>query len=118
MFEQLNAEGGLPPELRTDNGPEFLGEAFVSWAEANGMKLGYIQPGKPNQNAYIERFNRTYRDDILDVHLFGSPTQVRELTHEWMIEYNEQRSHDSLDERTPLEHFRHYAMGSRFEMSS
>lgn len=118
VFEQLKAERGLPAELRTDNGPEFLGEAFVRWAEENGMRLGYIQPGKPNQNAYIERFNRTYRDEILDVYLFSSLSQVRELTHNWIIEYNEERPHDSLGERTPLEHFTQHAMGSSFELST
>jgi transposase InsO family protein len=52
--------------LRTDNGPEFLGEAFVAWAKSQGMAIQYIQPGKPNQNAYIERFNRTFREEVLD----------------------------------------------------
>lgn len=118
VFEQIKAERGLPAELRTDNGPEFLGEAFVSWVKANGMKLGYIQPGKPNQNAYIERFNRTHREEILDVYLFSSLTEVREFTHNWIIEYNEERLHDSLGARTPLEHFTHYAMGSSFEVST
>src|SRR5690606_23203322 len=58
IFEQLKRDHGLPQVLRTDNGPEFLGEAFVQWAKLNGMAIRYIQPGKPNQNAYIERFNR------------------------------------------------------------
>jgi transposase InsO family protein len=63
VFEQLKAERGLPDVLRTDNGPELLGEASVSWCEANG---DYIAPGKPNQNASIERFDRSYRDEVLD----------------------------------------------------
>lgn len=60
IFEQLRAQRDLPQVLRTDNGPEFLGESFTRWAKKAGMALQYIQPGKPNQNAYIERFNRTY----------------------------------------------------------
>jgi len=60
---------GFPQVLRTDNGPEFLGEAFVQWSKSAGMAIQYIQPGKPNQNAYIERFNRTLRDELLDQHL-------------------------------------------------
>lgn len=59
IFERLRAERGLPQVLRTDNGPEFLGEAFVQWAKSAGMAIQYIQPGKPNQNAFVERFNRT-----------------------------------------------------------
>lgn len=66
IFERLQTEHWLPQVLRTDNGPEFLGEVFTSWAKAAGMAIQYIQPGKPNQNAYIERFNRTYRDELLD----------------------------------------------------
>lgn len=66
VFERLQAQHGLPQVLRTDNGPEFLGEAFTSWAKVAGMAIQYIQPGKPNQNAYLERFNRTYRDELLD----------------------------------------------------
>src|SRR5690348_3462801 len=59
-------------------GPEFLGEVFVQWAKANGMAIQYIQPGKPNQNAYIERFNRTFREELLDQHLFLRLEDVRE----------------------------------------
>lgn len=66
VFEQFKAERGLPGILRTDNGPEFLGEAFTDWCRYNGILLDYIQPGKPNQNAYIERFNRSYWQEVLD----------------------------------------------------
>ena len=59
VFEQLQNQHGLPEVLRTDNGPEFLGETFTAWAKDAGMAIQYHQPGKPNQNAYIERFNRT-----------------------------------------------------------
>jgi putative transposase len=66
ISERLQAEHGLPQVLRNVNGPEFLGEAFTSWAKNAGMAIQYIQPGKPNQNAYIERFNRPHRDELLD----------------------------------------------------
>ena len=69
-------EHGLPQVLRTDNGPEFLGETFTAWAKEAGMAILYIQPGKPNQNAYIERFNRTYREEVLDQYLFTSLERV------------------------------------------
>jgi putative transposase len=103
IFKQLQLEHCLPQVLRTDNGPEFLGETFTSWAKSAGMAIQYIQPGKPNQNAYIERFNRTYRDELLDQHLFACLDDVREATHWWMIEYNEERPHDSLGDLTPIE---------------
>lgn len=103
IFEQLRAERGLPQVLRTDNGPEFLGDVFTSWAKHVGMAIQYIQPGKPNQNAYVERFNRTYRDELLDLYLFATLDDVREATYWWMLEYNEDRPHDSLGDRTPTE---------------
>ena len=112
IFEQLRRDHGrLPQVLRTDNGPEFLGEVFVQWAKAHGMAIRYIQPGKPNQNAYIERFNRTFREEVLDQHLFLRIDDVREAAHWWMIDYNEQRPHDALGELTPAE-YRQQAAGS------
>ena len=69
-------------------GPEFLGEAFVGWCEANGVLIDYIEPGKPNQNAFIERFNKSYRTEALDTWLFRDLGEVRELSWAWMLEYN------------------------------
>lgn len=117
VFERLRDEHGLPQVLRTDNGPEFLGEAFTQWAKAEGMAIQYIQPGKPNQNAFIERFNRTYREEVLDQHLFLSLTDVREATHWWMIEYNEERPHDALGDLTPMEARQQAVRNSSFELS-
>lgn len=117
IFEQIRRERPLPQVLRTDNGPEFLGEVFTSWAKSVGMAIQYIQPGKPNQNAYIERFNRTYREEVLDQHLFASLDDVREATYWWMIEYNEERPHDSLNNMTPLEARQQIAGISTFNVS-
>jgi len=117
IFSYLAQERGLPQVLRTDNGPEFLGEAFTSWAKVAGMVIQCIQPGKPNQNAFIERFNRTYREEVLDQHLFASLDDVREATHWWMIEYNEERPHDSLGDLTPLEARQRYARTPTFDLS-
>jgi transposase InsO family protein len=78
IFEQIKGDHGLPQVIRSDNGPEFLGEGFVQWLKANGVVLRYIQPGRPNQNAYIERFNRTFREEVLYQHLFARPEDVRE----------------------------------------
>ena len=116
VFERLQDQHGLPQVLRTDNGPEFLGEAFTHWAKAAGMAIQYIQPGKPNQNAYVERFNRTYRDELLDQYLFARLDDVREATYWWMIEYNEERPHDSLGDCTPAE-ARQHAEDSTFLLS-
>ncbi len=103
VFEQLRSERGLPDMLRTDNGPEFLGSVFTEWCKDHGVFIDYIEPGKPNQNAYIERFNRTYRNEVLDTWLFRNLDEVREITWHWMLEYNEERDHDSLGGLTPAE---------------
>lgn len=117
VFEQLKAERGLPDVLRTDNGPEFLGEALVNWCDANGVMIDYIEPGKPNQNAFIERFNRSYREEVLDTWLFRDLDEVREITWAWMLEYNEERDHDGLGGLTPAEALQR-ARVSTFELST
>ena len=80
VFEQLAEERGLPGMLRVDNGPEFLGSEFTEWCQTNGIFIDYIEPGKPNQNAYVERFNRSYRTEVLDIYLFTSLDEVREIS--------------------------------------
>ena len=117
VFEQLKEQHGLRQILRTDNGPEFLGEMFAAWAKEAGMAIQYIQPGKPNQNAYVERFNRTYREELLDQYLFTSLDAVREATYWWMLEYNEDRPHDSLGNRRPTE-ARNQARYSTIQLSA
>ena len=118
VFERLRLERGLPDTLRVDNGPEFLSGAFVSWAESNGLTIQYIQPGEPNQNAYIERFNRTYRNELLDLYLFRNLAEVRDATYWWMIEYNEQRPHDSLNDLTPVEYMEKNSENSTYKLSA
>jgi putative transposase len=118
IFQRLQAERGLPRVLRVDNGPEFLGETFTGWAKEAGMAIQYIQPGKPNQNAYIERFSRTLREDILDAYLFATLDDVREAVHWWMIEYNEERPHDALDDLPPMEYGANQTSNSTFRLSA
>jgi putative transposase len=118
VFERLKLERGLPDTLRVDNGPEFLSGAFIAWAESNGLTIQYIQPGEPNQNAYIERFNRTYRNELLDLYLFRNLAEVRDATYWWMIEYNEQRPHDSLNDLTPVEYMEKNAENSTYKLSA
>ena len=73
--------------LRTDNGPEFLGAAFTDWCADQRIFIDYIEPGKPDQNAYIERSNRSYRTEVLGVYLFSNLEKVREITWKWVHEY-------------------------------
>ena len=71
---ELNEIGGRPAMLRMDNGPELISVDLEAWVRHHAVKLQFIQPGKPNQNAYIERFNRTYRDEVLDCYVFSRPS--------------------------------------------
>jgi len=96
VLNQVVAWRGQPKAIRLDNGPELLAESFVTWCVERAIALHYIQPGRPNQNAFIERFNRTYRYEVLDAFLFESLDDVREHTARWMLEYNEERPHDTL----------------------
>jgi len=118
VFERLEHERGLPDILRVDNGPEFLAQAFVQWLNQRGVFIRYIQPGKPNQNAFIERFNRTYRNEVLDLYLFRNLEEVRETTAAWLIEYNELRPHDSLGGIPPAVYAIQNAGNSTFELST
>lgn len=102
LVEELVLLHGKPAALRVDNGPELTAEAFAEWCRAQGIELRYIQPGKPDQNAYIERFNRSYRQDVLDAYVFSSLEEVRVATEEWLKDYNTERPHDSLGRVPPL----------------
>jgi putative transposase len=86
-------------------GPELLAEVFVAWCERRGIEMRYIEPGKPDQNAYIERFNRTYREEVLNAYVFVDLEQVRQISAEWIQIYNEERPHEALG-RLPPARFR------------
>ena len=118
LFEQLKQWRGLPRAIRCDNGPELIAQTLVDWCQAHAVELRHIQPGKPNQNAYIERFNRTFREEVLDQHLFARLEDVREAAYWWMLDYNEQRPHESLGDLTPAEYRQQAASGSTFEVSA
>jgi len=90
-----------PQYIRMDNGPELVAELTQCWAEANGVNCNYIQPGKPTQNAFIERFNGSYRRGLLNAHEFESLEQLRELSQAWQDDYNNHRPHDSLKRLPP-----------------
>jgi len=94
---------GYPACIRTDQGPEFTGRSLDQWAQANGVKLLLIQPGKPTQNAYVESFNGKFRDECLNENWFVSLDHARAVISEWRRDYNEVRPHSSLAQRTPAE---------------
>ena len=92
-LEQIIEWRGRPDAIRLDNGPEYIAQALVDWANEQRITLMYIQPGKPTQNAYIERFNRTVRHEWLDLHIFESVEQAQQLATEWLWTYNNERPH-------------------------
>ena len=92
---------GKPQRIRVDNGPEFISLELSEWCRIQQVELQYIQPGKPMQNGYIERFNRTFRQDVLDAHLFSGIDQVRIIAEKWMDDYNYSRPHEALGGITP-----------------
>lgn len=94
---------GAPERIRVDNGPEFISEAMRKWCEGKGIQLKFIQKGRPSQNGYIERFNRTFREDVLNRYVFESIDQARIYTYAWMWTYNNERPHSSLGWRTPVD---------------
>lgn len=102
-LERVILDRGKPNIIRTDNGPEFTSKDLELWARDNEIQIQFIQPGRPMQNGYIERFNRIYRESILDAYLFFDLDQVRMLTDEWIDEYNNRRPHESLGNLTPNE---------------
>lgn len=103
VLETVSRRRGYPRQVRSDNGPEFISLAMAQWAEDHGIHLEFIKPGKPTQNALIERFNRTYREEVLDYHAFTSLHDVRQITEEWIHSYNHTRPHQALDFKTPAE---------------
>jgi len=103
VLEQLKENRGLPEMIRVDNGPEFISSRLDAWCKENKIVLAFIQPGKPTQNAFIERCNGTIRRDLLNAYVFKTITEVRILAEEWRIDYNTQKPHKSLGYKTPAD---------------
>jgi putative transposase len=105
QLEQLIEWRGKPEKIRVDNGPEFMAEKLKYWCENKQITLHYIQPGKPTQNSLVERFNRTFRTEFLDVYLFENLKQMRNYSEIWMWMYNNERPHSSLQYLTPRDFY-------------
>ena len=104
VLEMLISWRGCHGQIRMDNGPELISHRLEQWAEERKITLAHIQPGKPAQNAFIERFNRTFREDVLDAYLFSSLTEAREIAEVWLEEYNAIRPHKALQGLSPYQY--------------
>lgn len=103
LLNQLVEERGKPKYIRCDNGTEFTAKDFVGWADYHNVKVIFIQPGKPTQNAYVERFNKSFRRGVLDAYLFNTISQAQEQADTWTYDYNYHHPHKSLGRKTPKE---------------
>lgn len=104
VLERLKEQRGLPEMIRVDNGPEFISDTLDNYCKENKVTLVFIQPGEPTQNAYIERCNGSIRRELLNAYIFKTLKEVRVKTEEWRIDYNYNRPHEALNNKTPMEY--------------
>lgn len=104
LLDEIAKHRNLPKSITVDNGSEFYSKAMDSWAYRNGVVLDFIRPGKPVENAFIESFNGSFRDECLNSHLFFSLEDANEKLEQWRLEYNTDRPHSSLNNLTPKEY--------------
>lgn len=117
VLERLASTGRQPLHIVVDNGPEFASKALDQWAAMRGVSLRFIDPGKPVQNAFVESFNGKFRDECLNGHWFTSLEEARNVSEGWRIDYNEQRPHQSLQYKTPVEFARESGLSQTPELS-
>jgi len=103
VLDRIAQERGMPEAIVLDNGPEFRGRALAAWSEERGVRLEFIQPGKPAQNAYAESFNGRLRDECLNANWFTSLSDARRKIETWRQDYNQERPHSSLGYLSPSE---------------
>jgi len=103
VLDRIALTRGLPEVITVDNGPEFISKALDHWAYENSVKLRFIQPGKPVQNAYIESFNGKFRNECLNDNVFVSLHSAQNIIEAWRQDYNSERPHSSLNDMTPEE---------------
>src|SRR5690625_666324 len=103
VLDRLKESRGLPEMIRVDNGPEFISHKLDMWCKQNKVTLAFIQPGKPTQNAYIERLNGTIRNEVLNAYVFKTLDEVREKAEQCKYDYNHKRTHKSLRYKSPVE---------------
>jgi putative transposase len=119
VLEYLKESRGLPEMIRVDNGPEFISHKLDAWCKINKVTLIFIQPGKPTQNAYIERCNGNIRKELLNAYVFTTLQEVRQKAEEWMIDYNNERPHKSLGYKSPKNYIKtmHLQMANENELT-
>lgn len=105
-FIKLIEIHGKPTQIRCDNAPEFISTSLATFCNAEQIELKYIQPGKPTQNAFIERFNRSYREDILDAYCFDKLTELLDLSNDFKEDYNLNHPHRSLKSKSPINYLK------------
>jgi putative transposase len=103
VLERLKESRGLPEMIRVDNGPEFISAKLDIWCKENKIILAFIQPGKPTQNAFVERCNGNIRRELLNAYVFKSLDEVRRMTEEFRVDYNQNRPHKALNYRSPAD---------------
>ena len=111
VLEELKKQRGLPQQIRSDNGPEFVSRAVDQWAYEQGLRWHTIQPGRPMENGYVESFNGRFRDECLNENWFIDLADAREKIEEWKQDYNQARPHSALGYRTPEEFAQSTAAG-------
>ena len=109
VLENLLLWRTTPKQIRMDNGPQLISQRLERWAKEKQIELLHIQPGKPAQNAYIERFNRTYREEVLDAYLFDDLEEIRVITERWLEDYNTIRPHEALQGLPPRQFAQQHA---------